>query len=120
VRLTGQQRAPVEVEEVISHPDAGGHVPMEELAPVERSVSLRLWMSMRGRGGCRSSGCRRSELQLHVRQVADGRRLLTRWRAAYEAATATHEAAASCPAGDGSCSGVASGGRLLLGVALGF
>jgi hypothetical protein len=48
VRLTGQQRAPVEVEEVIGHSDAGGHVPMEELAPVERSVSLRPWRSVRG------------------------------------------------------------------------
>jgi hypothetical protein len=60
----------VKVKEVAGRPNAGGHVPVEggELAPVEA----------------------RPEPQLHVRQVADGRRLLTRWRAAYEATT-------SCP-----------------------
>jgi hypothetical protein len=58
VRLAGQQRAPVEVEEVDGRPDVGGHAPVEDLTPVERPVSLRPWSSMRGRGGCRSSRCR--------------------------------------------------------------
>jgi hypothetical protein len=52
VRLAGQQRAPLEFEEIAGHSDAGGH------APVERPVSLRLWRPERGRGGCRLSGCR--------------------------------------------------------------
>jgi hypothetical protein len=50
VRLTGQQRAPLEVEEVTGHPDAGGHTPVEELAPVESLVSLRPWRPARGLG----------------------------------------------------------------------
>jgi hypothetical protein len=44
-RLTGQQRVPLEVEEVAGRSDAGGH------APVESPVSLRPWRLARGRGG---------------------------------------------------------------------
>jgi hypothetical protein len=49
VRLAGQQRVPLEVEEVAGCSDAGGHVPVEELTPMESPVSLRPWRPVRGR-----------------------------------------------------------------------
>jgi hypothetical protein len=83
-----------------------------------RSASSRPWKPMSSRSW------RPDQSRSFV--VADSRRLLMSRRAAYEVATATHEAATSCPAsgiwGGGLRLLLKGGGRgkLLLGAVLGF